>query len=134
MIDFELQRKVMQNPFDIDTHKRTFKNYLEICLDPDGIPHYAVPSHRDWLESYACRVLGCTRSELLDRCPREMYLDYLTWLLKVTGCIAVWDRYFLGDANEKQIERLIQLQRHNLFLGDVVEDGGELFRSKVSPP
>lgn len=39
------QQRVLRSPFDIETHKATFVNYLEVCIDEGGTPHYAVPSH-----------------------------------------------------------------------------------------
>ena len=59
-------RDVMSKPFNLDTHKRTFTRYLEIILDEEGVAHYAVPSHKDWLINHACEKLGVTQKELLD--------------------------------------------------------------------
>ena len=37
------QQRVLHSPFYVETHKKTFKNYLEVMIDEDGIVHYAVP-------------------------------------------------------------------------------------------
>ena len=42
-------QEVLSGPFDIETHRRTFCHYLEVCIDPEGVAHYANPSHQRWL-------------------------------------------------------------------------------------
>lgn len=37
--DTDIQR-VLHSPFDIDTHKKTFHNYLEVVLDEVGRSNY----------------------------------------------------------------------------------------------
>lgn len=39
------QQEILQAPFDIETHKKTFIDYLEVIIRPDGTVEYAVPSH-----------------------------------------------------------------------------------------
>ena len=34
-------------PFDIEKHKKTFINYLEVVILEDGTIEYAVPSHQE---------------------------------------------------------------------------------------
>lgn len=36
MIDFDNERTVMYNPFNVAIHKRTFTDYLEIIIDEIG--------------------------------------------------------------------------------------------------
>lgn len=52
------QQRVLRSPFDIETHKATFVNYLEVCIDEGGTPHYAVPSHQEWLVRKLMRLRG----------------------------------------------------------------------------
>lgn len=40
---------VLNGPFDIETHKKTFKNYLEVIILENGRIVYAVPSHQEKL-------------------------------------------------------------------------------------
>lgn len=49
---------MLRSPFDIETHKATFVNYLEVCIDEGGTPHYAVPSHQEWLVRKLMRLRG----------------------------------------------------------------------------
>ena len=37
MVDYKEQQRVLNSPFDIETHKRTFINYLEIIIDSEGV-------------------------------------------------------------------------------------------------
>ena len=38
-------QEILHGPFNIETHKKTFIDYLEVIIRPDGIVEYAVPSH-----------------------------------------------------------------------------------------
>ena len=39
------QQDVLHAPFDLEIHKKTFIDYLEVIIRPDGTVEYAVPSH-----------------------------------------------------------------------------------------
>lgn len=101
--------------FDIDLHKQTFKNYLEICIDEEGKCHYAVPSHQEFMINYACEKLNITRDELSKKCPIEYYCDFLTWLQKTTNLIPVWTKFYRGIPNNKQKKTLDMLIQERLL-------------------
>lgn len=120
MIDWDDTRKVMSEPFKIQTHQRTFTNYLEVLLDEDGNVHYAVPSHQEWLIQKACIKLNVEdRESLMGLVPREYYFDMIGWLTKVTDCIAVWDTEYIGKLNRKQKSQLELLQLSDLYKGEI---------------
>ncbi|MCM1225968.1 MAG: hypothetical protein NC320_00910 [Clostridium sp.] len=119
MIDWNTQRDVMSNPFNITVHKRTFKNYLEIILDENGNAYYAVPSHQTWLIQKACETLNVNQEELMKLTPREYYCDMLTWLTKITDCVAVWDMAYIGTLNKNQKSQLELLTLENLYKGSI---------------
>lgn len=119
MIDWNIQRDVMSKPFNIAAHKRTFTNYLEIILDEDGNTYYAVPSHQAWLIKKACEMLCVNEDELMRSIPREYYFDMLTWLTKITGCVAVWDIAYVGALNKNQKSQLELLMLENLYKGRI---------------
>lgn len=112
------QQEVLHSPFSIEEHKNTFIHYLEVIIHPDGFIEYAVPSHvmklrdiakmtsesmfEEWYESGAIRT-----SE-----PTE-------WLCEKTGCISVWEKGYMGKANEKQREVLQLLKDHDLYEGGI---------------
>ncbi|MDE5860856.1 MAG: hypothetical protein K2H28_01530 [Ruminococcus sp.] len=120
MIDFNTQRNVMSRPFSIAVHKNTFNNYLEIILDESGQAYYAVSSHQEWLVNYACRKFEVSHETLENMCPPEMYCEYIRWLTKVTGCIAVWDIGYTGSLNCHQKAMLELLKLNELYKGVIL--------------
>lgn len=120
MIDFNTQRNVISKPFNIAVHKNTFVDYLEIVLDESGQAYYAVPSHQKWLINYACRKLDVSRETLENMCPPEMYCEYIRWLAKMTGCVAVWDIGYTGSLNHHQKAMLELLKLENLYKGEIL--------------
>ena len=80
--------------FDLEKHKETYVNYLEVMIDKDGKIMYAVPSHQEKAIAMACEAKGINRAELEKMCPKEYYFDFLTWLLMQSGAMAVWNQYY----------------------------------------
>lgn len=105
--------------FDIDKHKATFINYLEVIIEPNGHILYAVPSHQELAIALACNAKGWTRDELNKACPPEYYFDFLTWLLSLTGCISVWNDFYMGDANYAQLKALSELKDAGIYKGEI---------------
>lgn len=103
--------------FDIEKHKKTFVNYLEVMIDQDGTIHYAVPSHQEYAIKAACQKLKITRAELCEITPQEYYCDWLNWLVMQTGLIAVWNHGYVGEANRKQKNVLKKLKLNGLYKG-----------------
>ncbi|PFJ42704.1 hypothetical protein COJ15_05020, partial [Bacillus thuringiensis] len=104
--DIMNQQQVLHSPFNIETHKKTFINYLEVIIDAEGTTMYAVPSHQEKLISLACNTLKITRDELFKQCPVEYYFDVMPWLCEVSGCVALWTSRMEGKANKKQEETI----------------------------
>lgn len=109
--------KILNSPFDIEVHKATFVNYLEVVILEDGTIEYATPSHQQKMIALACSRLNLTRDELYSMCPREYYFDVVTWLSQITGAIAVWDFKYEGIANETQLATLDMLRNEGLYKG-----------------
>lgn len=110
--------EVLNSPFDIETHKKTFINYLEVVISPDGVIEYGVPSHVGKLENILMEQLNISREELNNLCPREYWCDYNTWLCMKTDYIMVWglpNSMIVGTPNQKQQEALNLLKREELF-------------------
>lgn len=112
------EQEVLHSPFDVETHKNTFVNYLEVVIHEDGTVEYAVPSHQEKLIGIAMVKLGVTRRQLLEMCPREMMFDFMNWLCKITSCVAVWDDFHMGESNEVQQRVLQNLKYHGLYRGE----------------
>lgn len=112
--------QTLHSPFDIETHKNVFVNYLEVIIDKEGIVHYAVPSHQEWLINKAIVVLGLSsREELCDECPDEYTLSPMEWLTEVTGCVSIWDDHFIGNPTTKQIKTMRELKNASIYRGDI---------------
>lgn len=110
--------EVLLKPFDVETHKKTFINYLEVIIDEQGVVHYAVPSHQEFLINYACSQLGISREELNKQCPPEYYFNFLHWLCQITKCIAVWDTMIIGKPNRNQLVTMNKLRAEGLYKGE----------------
>jgi len=108
--------------FDIQKHKKTFINYLEVMIDRNGKVHYAVPSHQEWAIKEACRQKNITREELCNMTPPEHYLNWLPWILSQCGCVAVWNEFFIGRPNKKQMTKLTALKMQGLYKGRLVQN------------
>ena len=110
------QMKVLHGAFDMQTHKETFTNYLEVVIAPNGSVCYAVPSHVAVLERmYMSRTGGNPQED----CPREHWLSYDQWLIDQTECVCVWNCGTMGHPNARQREQLDILRQEGL-LRDIV--------------
>ena len=111
--------KTLHEPFDIETHKKVFVYYLEVIIDADGIVHYAVPSHSEWLIAKVMETHNKSRDEIIDMCPPEYAFNPIDWLTSITGCISVWDNGYVGDANDAQLKTLTELRDAGLYRGKI---------------
>lgn len=108
--------------FDLEQHKKTFTNYLEIIIETDGTISYAVPSHIEKACAIACKTLNVSRSELEDLCPPEYYMSWMEWVLKQSGAIAVWQNGFCGPVpNKKQQVALRRLRMNGVYTGPILK-------------
>ena len=105
--------------FDLEKHKETFVNYLEVMIGVDGDVHYAVPSHQEYAIGEACRKLGVSRDELCRMTPPEYYFDWLEWLLMQCGMVAVWNDFYMGEANNRQKNALKKMKLFGVYKGKI---------------
>ena len=93
----------LQSKFDIDKHKETFVNYLEVIISEDGKIHYAVPSHQEYLINECMRQYDWNRQDVYDNTPVDYYGDIIIWLCKMTGSVSVWNDFLqFYQINQKQ--------------------------------
>ncbi|MED2737709.1 hypothetical protein [Bacillus toyonensis] len=118
--DLSEDQKVLRGPFNIETHKKQFVNYLEVIISEDGTVMYAVPSHQEKLIKMACEKLNVEREEIHDLCPDEYKWDYMVWLCEVSGCVALWNVCMQGRANELQQKTIETLKEEGLYRGDIL--------------
>lgn len=106
--------------FNIEQHKKTFIHYLEVVIDENGKIMYAAPSHQEKLIAIACKKLSVTREELNSMCPQEYYFYFMTWLCKMSGACAVWEKFIECDKLTGQQIRALQILKENgLYLGEI---------------
>ena len=109
--------------FDIEKHKETYINYLEVVITEDGIVHYAIPSHQEYLIRLAMKMNNLTRDELVDFIPDEYYGDVIIWLCKITNSISLWNDFMqFYSINDKQVKTLNQLKDFGLYNGPVPQE------------
>lgn len=114
-----MEKYDLHSEFNIEMHKKTFINYLEVLIEPDGHVLYAIPSHQELAIKLACKKNNWTRDELNKNCPPDYYFDFLPWILGLTECISVWNDFYQGTANDKQIAKLRELKNAGLYRGIV---------------
>lgn len=110
----------LHSEFDIEKHKATFVDYLEVVIDADGRIMYAVPSHQEKLIALACAKLHVTRDQLKSMCPNKYYFDFMRWLCLLTGAMSVWDdRCEYGNPTSGQLAALRKLKLAGLYRGPI---------------
>lgn len=108
----------LHSDFNIQLHKETFVNYLEVLILEDGTIVYAVPSHQLKGEEIAAKRLGLSISEFRDACPREAMFDYLPWIASQANCVFVWNSDIVySKINRKQFASLKTLKLNGLYKG-----------------
>lgn len=106
--------------FNLELHKKTFINYLEVIIDENGTIMYAFPSHQQKLIALACSKLNVTLNELQNMCPREYYGDYMFWLCKITNAVSVWEHtYIANKLNKNHLAALRKLKMGGVYKGPI---------------
>lgn len=114
MVSFEEQQRILHAPFDIETHRHTFIDYLEIIIKPDGTPEYAVPSHMLKLVAVYGKSMDDVYEEYLQA---QSGLDGIDWLCSKTRCVSVWSDHIQGLLNAAQLATLERLHDAGLYTG-----------------
>ena len=119
MVDAQEQQRVLHSPFDVETHKKTFINYLEVIIHPDGTIEYAVPSHMIKLTA----IYGKSSEEMFEDYYSSgtinTIVDPVAWICEQTGCISVWTDGYAGHANAKQKRALLMLKENGEYGGRI---------------
>lgn len=87
----EEQQRVLHSEFDINSHKKTFIDYLKVVIDEFGNVMYAVPSHTEKLaEIYTGRNAVTRKAMITNMHTDHSGLDMAEWLCKKnTLCMCV---------------------------------------------
>ena len=109
---WEEQQRVLHGPFDLETHQKTFIDYLEVCITPDGTICYAIPSHQEFMMNYWMKKEGITREEIINLSDEEPGVTAVEFLCKHTGCICIWSNGWCGygTPTPEQIQSLNKLK------------------------
>ena len=106
--------------FDIEKHKQTFIDYLEVVILSDGTIEYAVPSHQEKAIRLACKNLNCDRDYFIDVVFKEHMIDWNELLMDTAGVIMVWDRFIqFHNVTQAQINSLKRLKEAELYFGPI---------------
>jgi hypothetical protein len=134
----DIQQKTLREPFDINTHKDVFIDYLEIVILSDGTIEYAVPSHLEKLFQIACDKYKTTKESLLKTFQEESRtngicgdIDPFESLMRMTGAIPVWNMMHMGTCNEAQAASLDKLRQERLYTGPIRTMFGEQFGTNI---
>jgi hypothetical protein len=110
----------LHSPFDLEKHKQTYTNYLEVVITEDGTIMYAVPSHTEKVTALACARLHLSRKELSDMCPPQYYFDYITYLCMAANAVAVWNDHCVApNPTSKQIAAMRRLKMAGVYSGPI---------------
>lgn len=113
----------LYSAFDIEKHKQTYVNYLEVLIDEDGTIMYAVPSHQLKAVDLICTRMGLTRQEVDRMCPPEYFGDYMTWLCMVAKVVFVWNEWCVAvNPTVKQIGALRRLKMAGVYHGGIPKE------------
>lgn len=81
----------LHSKFDLDLHNKTYFNYTEVVIYPNGTIEYAVPSHCEKLIQIGIdKGLWKSRDDCNRKIPKEYWFDTIGWLLMQTDCVCVW--------------------------------------------
>lgn len=100
----EEQNKILHSDFDIATHKKCFINYLEVVITSDGVIHYAVPSHQQFVVNLLLSK-GYTYDQIYE----------MPDIYSVAKCCAVWTNHVTGYVNNAILQKLHELIENNLL-------------------
>ena len=101
----------LYSTFDIDKHKETFINYLEVIITNDGVIHYAVPSHQQFVNKIIMEQHGLDEQAFCNIMPVTCFQEFL---LAYSGAIMVWSVGYSGIPNKKQLAQLQLLHKEGL--------------------
>lgn len=125
MTDYTRQQEVLHSAFDIETHKATFIDYLEVVIDEHGTIHYAVPSHQMKVTEIGMKKYNISRNDLREmivgKCGGSIFYVDLEAMCNVCGCVAVWNDYHIGRSNKDQRQALIHLRKAGLYRGAIMD-------------
>ena len=110
-MQIEDQNKILHSPFDYETHSKTFIQYCETVIYPDGLIEYSIPSHQEKIIDIYSKKHGISVDGV-----RSLFWNDYAWMDKILddiGVVLVWYDYLeyrksLTEEQEKAINKLIE--------------------------
>ena len=99
----------LYSEFDFEQHAKHFICYCEVIIDEDGVCHYAIPSHQQYLIKMICKKRNISRKQFEESIKDMLFID-IDWLLEQANAIAVYYEFYIGKPNDKQQATLNKLQ------------------------
>lgn len=93
--------------------KKEHINYFEVIILPNGDIVQAVPSHQEFLISYAVEVFNTTREDFLEGIPLRYHFDMIEYLTYITDTVSVWRDGYIGNPSLVQWESLQEASMHD---------------------
>lgn len=113
-------QEVLHGTFDAELHKRTFIDYLEVVISPEGIVEYAIPSHSEKLLQVYMQKYSIDRETALYNLSLSG-IGYIESLSGATGYISVWNEAYITGCKptQQQLNKLKTLKLHGLYHGRI---------------
>lgn len=113
-------QEVLHGTFDAELHKRTFIDYLEVVISPEGIVEYAIPSHSEKLLQVYMQKYSIDRETALYNLSLSG-IGYIESLSEVTGYISVWNEAYITGCKptQRQLNKLKTLKIQGLYRGRI---------------
>ncbi len=121
-------QEVLHGAFDAELHKRTFIDYLEVVISPEGIVEYAIPSHSEKLLQVYMQKYSIDRGTALRNLASKNN-GYIENLSEATGYISVWNEaYITGCKPTQKLQGLYRGRIDDIYterqkmLGEFIND------------
>lgn len=129
-------QEVLHGAFDAELHKRTFIDYLEVVISPEGIVEYAIPSHSEKLLQVYMQKYSIDRETALYNLSLSG-VGYIESLSAATGYISVWSESYITGCKptQQQLNKLKTLKIQGLYRGridDIYTERQELLQQWLS--
>lgn len=113
-------QEVLHGTFDAELHKRTFIDYLEVVISPEGVVEYAIPSHSEKLLQIYMQKYSIDRETALYNLSLSG-IGYIESLSEATGYISVWNEAYITGCKptQQQLNKLKTLKIQGLYRGRI---------------
>ena len=108
-------------PFDLSGEPDPY-GYFEVLIGRDGNVFNAPNGHQRGVTMMIARDKNITPKEVDEQAD---VINYTEWLLKESKAIMIWHKYYMGNPNEAQQNRIVWLKNN----GFMAKDAKQIFPS-----